>query len=110
MAAAATQSYLDAQKVLESYKTSGVSASDSDAAIEDALNQLSRDRGGFANNVKEVGKWAIQIDEAFDRVTRGLSKLTEDFEGDFPQLAVYLGEWRGYNTVGDILIWADTRL
>ncbi|KAF6744317.1 hypothetical protein DFP72DRAFT_929721 [Ephemerocybe angulata] len=97
MATAATQSYIDVQKILQSYRTEGVKQEESDQFVQDAINELDKDQGDFANNVGEVATWAIQVDEAFNSVTRGLNALVNDFGGDFPPLAGYYGEWSNYN-------------
>ncbi|KAF6748031.1 hypothetical protein DFP72DRAFT_1146861 [Ephemerocybe angulata] len=97
MATAATQSYFDAQKVLQSYQTQGVGQAESDQFVQGAIDQLQNDKGSFADNVNQVATWAIEVDEAFDRVKRGLYALVNDFGKDFPPLAGYYAEWTIYN-------------
>lgn len=98
MATTATQSYVDAQKVLEGYRTSGVSQAESDKFVQGAIDALEEDKGTFAENVAQVATWAVQIDEAFDRVTRGLTALTAEFSGTFPKLVEFRDEWKDYNS------------
>ncbi|KAF6748032.1 hypothetical protein DFP72DRAFT_583515 [Ephemerocybe angulata] len=94
MATAATQSYLDVQKVLGQI-TPGTQADS--GYISGVITELNKDKGGFANNVGQVGTWAVQVDEAFDRVTRGLHALVSSFGSQFPPLAGYYSEWSKYN-------------
>jgi ABC-type transporter Mla subunit MlaD len=94
------QAYLDAVKVLERYKTEGVSREESDAFLQAAIDDLQKgNTDEFAENVAKVSDSAIAVDEAFDRVKRGLSDLVDKFGGDFPDLKAYLNEWNGYDQV-----------
>ncbi|KAJ2936010.1 hypothetical protein H1R20_g1087, partial [Candolleomyces eurysporus] len=95
--AAPSQAYLDALKVLDRYKTEGVTRAESDDFIKGAINELDNDTGKFAEDIGQVSTWAIQVDEAFDRVIRGLTNLVTEFGSDFPSLNDFLGEWKGYN-------------
>lgn len=109
MSTAATQSYIDAQKVLQGYKTQGVDQGESDKYVQGAIKALQDDPAQFSNNVAEVATWAVQVDEAFNNVTKGLTNLATEFTGQFPQLNGYLGEWKGYNTrwVNHLLLSRD---
>ncbi|KAJ2924796.1 hypothetical protein H1R20_g12277, partial [Candolleomyces eurysporus] len=96
--ASPSQAYSDALKVLERYKTEGVTREESDEFLQAAIDELDNDSDNkYAENVAQVGKWAIQVDEAFNRVTRGLSDLVGKFGSDFPPLNDYLNEWKGYD-------------
>ncbi|KAJ2925546.1 hypothetical protein H1R20_g11545, partial [Candolleomyces eurysporus] len=79
---APTKAYLDALKVLDRYKTEGVTRAESDDFIKGAIKELDNDTGKLSDNVGEVGVWAIQVDEAFDRVTRGLTNLVATYGFD----------------------------
>ncbi|KAJ2924985.1 hypothetical protein H1R20_g12093, partial [Candolleomyces eurysporus] len=94
---APSQAYVHALKVLDRYKTEGVTRAESDDFIKGAINELDNDTGKFAEDIGQVSTWAIQVDEAFDRVTRGLTNLVTEFGSDFPPLNDFLGEWKGYN-------------
>ncbi|RXW18085.1 hypothetical protein EST38_g7781 [Candolleomyces aberdarensis] len=94
---APSQAYLDAHKVLDRYKTEGVTRAESDEFIKGAIKELDNDTGKLSDNVGQVGVWAIEVDEAFDRVTRGLTNLVASYGSDFPPLNDFLSEWKGYN-------------
>ena len=70
--------------------------------VNDAIEILSDSAmvAEFEKNVGDVGKWANEVDEAFDRVTRTFVDVVRDYGNDFPALSGFLTEWRGYNTVG----------
>ena len=98
--ASQNQAYLDALKVLERYKTEGITREESDEFLRAAINDLrTGDTTEFAENVAKVSDSAIAVDEAFDRVKRGLSDLVDKFGGDFPDLKGYLNEWNDYDQV-----------
>jgi hypothetical protein len=75
--------------------------------VNDAIEILSDSAmvAEFGKNVGEVGNWANEVDEAFDRVTRTFVQVVNDYGKDFPALSGFLSEWRDYNSVGLAVVW-----
>jgi hypothetical protein len=99
MAAVATINLVNAQKILDTWaELQGPSEEEQIEFAKAALEEL-RDpaqKPQFAENVKEVGTWANEVDAAFDRVTRGFVSLTEKYGAQFPDLSTYLDRWKTY--------------
>lgn len=70
-------------------------------AIE-ALNDPSN-LAQFENDIENIGTTAVQIDQAFDRVSRGFKDMVDNHGSDFPEVAGYRSEWDGYKKVGAIV-------
>ncbi|KAG8697442.1 hypothetical protein FRC08_006529 [Ceratobasidium sp. 394] len=51
----------------------------------------------FIENVAQVGTWANQVDEAFDRVTKSFAKLKNDIGKELPEFGGYNDQWIEYN-------------
>jgi len=101
MAAVATPSLVDSQKVLDTWSASAEGKASDDEVIkfaDGALALLADDSQAaiFANNVKQVGTWANQIDAAFDRVARSFDDMVDKYGRDFPGFSDYNVEWKGY--------------
>ena len=58
----------------------------------------------FEQDIENVAKAAIQIDVAFDRVTRGFQDMVDRHGGEFPGLSRYKNEWDGYNEVYKLFV------
>ena len=58
----------------------------------------------FEQDIENVAKAAIQIDVAFDRVTRGFQDMVDRHGGEFPDLFRYKNEWDGYNEVYKLFV------
>ena len=99
MATVATQSPVN---LLNTSQANAVTSEQSDQFIDGVIKSLEEDKGDFAENVIKVGKWAIQVDEAFAKVTHGLANVDERFRNDFPQLTTFLAQWKGYNQASPI--------
>jgi hypothetical protein len=69
------------------------------AAIEALSN--SENVRQFEKDIENIGTTAVQIDQAFDRVSRGFKAMVENHGKDFPEVAVYRNEWTSYKEVGD---------
>jgi hypothetical protein len=53
----------------------------------------------FEADIENVAKAAVQIDVAFDRVTRGFQDMVDKHGKDFPGLSNYKNDWDGLNEV-----------
>ncbi|ELU37335.1 hypothetical protein AG1IA_08635 [Rhizoctonia solani AG-1 IA] len=53
----------------------------------------------FAENVKQAGTWANEVDEAFDKVTRSFADMNTKYGKDFPGFSNYNAEWIEFNQV-----------
>ncbi|KAG9087879.1 hypothetical protein FS749_002578 [Ceratobasidium sp. UAMH 11750] len=51
----------------------------------------------FIENVAQVGTWANQVDEAFDRVTKSFAKLKNEIGKELPEFGGYNDQWIEYN-------------
>ncbi|KAF8756971.1 hypothetical protein RHS01_04168 [Rhizoctonia solani] len=51
----------------------------------------------FAENVKQAGTWANEVDEAFDKVTRSFADMNTKYGKDFPGFSNYNTEWIEFN-------------
>jgi len=100
MATAATLPLRDFQKVLDTWATTtGPSDDEVIEFAEGALRELRNDPNQqFQDNVKQVAVWANQVDASFNTVTRGFEDMVSRYGQQFPQLANYLNEWKGYQT------------
>ncbi|CCM00800.1 uncharacterized protein FIBRA_02842 [Fibroporia radiculosa] len=99
MAAVATLSRVDIQKVVDTGAATGGPTDDEKAKFtSDALGELRKDDQVkiFEDNVKQVGVWANQVDAAFDNVTRGFESMNTKYGQQFPEISAYLNEWKGY--------------
>ena len=101
MAAVATISLVDAQKILDTWANSRASDDEAIKFANAALEQLANpdDVAQFARNVELAGIWANEVDAAFDRVTRGFADMTDKYGSSFPDLHTFLGQWRAYEKV-----------
>lgn len=54
----------------------------------------------FIENVNQVGVWANEIDESFDKVTRSFADMVNKYGSSLPEIKNYHSEWIGYNNVG----------
>ena len=102
MAAVATISLVDAQKILDTWAKSGASEDEKIEFAEGALEELEREgaTATFAENVEQAAVAADEIDAAFDKVTRTFVDMTEKYGSDFPDLYTSLDKWRGNEKVG----------
>ncbi|CCM02048.1 uncharacterized protein FIBRA_04124 [Fibroporia radiculosa] len=99
MAAVATLSFVEAQKVLDTWAvTGGPTEQEQIQYANAALKELDNEDQvkKFQDNVKQVGVWANQLDTAFDHVTRGFEDMVAKYGKDFPDISAYLNEWKGY--------------
>ena len=101
MAAVATISLVDAQKILDSWANSRASDDEVIEFANAALKQLENpdNTAQFARNVEQAGIWANEVDAAFDRVTRGFVDMTEKYGSSFPDLYNFLQQWKAYEKV-----------
>ena len=101
MAAVATISLGDAQKILDTWANSRASDDEAIKFANAALEQLENpeDVTEFARNVEQAGIWANEVDAAFDRVTRGFVDMTDKYGGSFPDLYNFRDQWRAFETV-----------
>ncbi|KAJ2924807.1 hypothetical protein H1R20_g12281, partial [Candolleomyces eurysporus] len=73
------------------------------AAIE-ALNDP-QNLAQFEKDIENIGNSAVQIDQAFDRVSRGFKAMVENHGSDFPEVAGYRKEWDGYKVRWVRYLW-----
>ena len=101
MAAVATISLVDAQKILDTWANSRASDDEAIEFANAALKQLENpdDVSEFARNVEQAGIWANEVDAAFDRVTRGFVDMTDKYGSSFPDLRTFLEQWRAFEKV-----------
>ena len=99
--AAAVESSVDAQKILDTWATSRASDDEAIKFANAALKKLENpdDVTQFARNVEQAGIWANEVDAAFDRVTRGFVDMTEKYGSSFPDLYTFLDQWKAYEKV-----------
>jgi hypothetical protein len=57
----------------------------------------------FEKDIQNIGASAVEIDQAFDRVSRGFEAMVKNHGSDFPEIAGYKNEWDGYKVVGSIV-------
>jgi hypothetical protein len=97
----------DSLNIPEVWRASGgPSQEEQDQFINGAIKSLSDPQqvGQFEQNVEEVGVWANEVDAAFDRVTRGFMDMVAKYGKDFPELYMFLADWKTYNAVRFSLI------
>ncbi|RXW15453.1 hypothetical protein EST38_g10409 [Candolleomyces aberdarensis] len=73
------------------------------AAIE-ALNDP-QNLAQFEKDIENIGNSAVQIDQAFDRVSRGFKGMVDNHGSDFPEVAGYKREWDGYKVRWVKYLW-----
>ena len=77
------------------------------AAIE-ALNNT-ENLAQFEKDIENIGTSAVQIDQAFDRVSHGFKDMVTSHGSDFPEVAGYKKEWDSYKVVGAVFTPPDGR-
>ena len=65
------------------------------AALDDPANVSQ-----FQKDIEGIGASAVEIDQAFDRVSRGFKAMVDNHGSDFPEVAGYKNEWDAYQVVG----------
>ena len=99
MAAVETPSFVDPQNILDTWAASdGPTEEEKLAFANDALKELNSGKD-FAENVKNAGVLANEIDDAFYKVTRDFEKIVEEHKKEFPKLSQFYDQWKGYKDV-----------
>jgi len=94
----ATLTALDLKRVIDTWAAAGGPTDEEKIEFaEGALHELRNDPDQhFQENVKLVGFWANRVDASINTVTRRFEALAVQFAIQFPQLALYLQEWRNF--------------
>ena len=71
------------------------------AAIEALQNP--ENLAQFEKDIENIGTTAVQIDQAFDRVSRGFKDMVDNHSSDFPEVIGFKKEWDSYKGVSTIV-------
>src|SRR5271156_3200495 len=96
------EAIVEAKRLLSTASTQEESIEYAKGAIE--VLQDDEQVRKFEEDVEKVSVSAIQIDQAFDRVSRGFKDMVDNHGSDFPGIARYKGEWDGYQAVYKLLL------
>ncbi|ELU36475.1 hypothetical protein AG1IA_09497 [Rhizoctonia solani AG-1 IA] len=85
--------------LLSAWSKSGPSDEEVIAYATAAIEQLgdSQMQNQFAENVRQAGVWANEVDKAFDKVTRSFADMNTRYGKDFPGFGNYNTQWIEYN-------------
>ncbi|KAF8694672.1 hypothetical protein RHS03_08141, partial [Rhizoctonia solani] len=85
--------------LLSAWSKSGPSDDEFIAYATAAIEQLedSQMQNQFAENVRQAGVWANEVDKAFDKVTRSFADMNTRHGKDFPGFGNYNTQWIEYN-------------
>ncbi|KAF8704728.1 hypothetical protein RHS03_06033, partial [Rhizoctonia solani] len=85
--------------LLAAWSKSGPSDEEVIAYATAAIEQLgdSQMQNQFAENVRQAGVWANEVDKAFDKVTRSFADMNTRYGKDFPGFGNYNTQWIEYN-------------
>ncbi|KAJ2914564.1 hypothetical protein MD484_g5834, partial [Candolleomyces efflorescens] len=70
------------------------------AALDDPANVSQ-----FQKDIEGIGASAVEIDQAFDRVSRGFKAMVDNHGSDFPEVAGYKNEWDAYQVRWVTNLW-----